>query len=56
MKKSIILVSALSVVAMALVSCAGNSDDDPYRVDTEPKPAPYHEPAPAHTNIGGTPD
>ena len=32
MKKSIILVSALSVVAMALVSCASDSDVDPFRV------------------------
>jgi hypothetical protein len=31
MKKSIILVSALSVVVMALVSCASNSDVDPFR-------------------------
>jgi len=52
MKKSIILVSALSVVVMALVSCAGDSDVDPYRARTV-TPPPYHEPAPAHDNIGG---
>jgi hypothetical protein len=56
MKKSIILVSALSVVVMALVSCASDSDVDPFRVDTEPKTPVYHEAAPAHSNIGGTPD
>jgi hypothetical protein len=44
MKKSIILVSALSVVVMALVSCASDSD-----VDDTTKPA-YHEPAPSHTH------
>ncbi|HTL78026.1 MAG TPA: hypothetical protein VL136_01355 [Candidatus Babeliales bacterium] len=32
MKKSIIVVSALSVVVMALVSCASSSDADPFRV------------------------
>jgi len=32
MKKSIILVSALSVVVMALVSCASDSDVNPFRV------------------------
>jgi hypothetical protein len=31
MKKSIILVSALSVVVMALVSCASHADVDPFR-------------------------
>jgi hypothetical protein len=35
MKKSIILVSALSVVVMALVSCASNSDVDPFRAGTD---------------------
>jgi hypothetical protein len=54
MKKSIILVSALSVVVMALVSCASNSYDDPFRARTEPTTPEYHEPAPAHdSNIGG---
>jgi hypothetical protein len=47
MKKSIILVSAFSVVVMALVSCASNSDVDPFRVDTDTT-TPYHEAAPAH--------
>jgi hypothetical protein len=47
MKKSIILVSALSLVVMALVSCASHPEDDPFRVPAETK-APYHEPAPAH--------
>src|SRR6266704_866899 len=56
MKKSIILVSALSVVVMALVSCASNSDVDPFRARTEPTPPVYHEPAPEDHNIGGTPD
>jgi len=46
MKKSIILVSALSVAVMALVSCASNSDVDPFRVNTEKTPPVYHEPAP----------
>jgi len=55
MKKSIILVSALSVVVMALVSCASHSDVDPFRVPAETT-TPYHEPAPAHDNIGGVPD
>jgi hypothetical protein len=55
MKKSIILVSALSVVVMALVSCASDSDD-PFRVDTDKKAPAYHEAAPAHTNIGGVPE
>jgi hypothetical protein len=56
MKKSIILVSAFSVVLMALVSCASDSDD-PFRVHVGPtEPPPYHEAAPAHTNIGGTGD
>ena len=54
MKKSIILVSALSVVVMALVSCASDSDVNPYRVNTDTTTTtPYHEPAPAHGNIGG---
>jgi hypothetical protein len=54
MKKSIILVSALSVVVMALVSCASDSDVNPYRVNTDtPTTTPYHEPAPAHSNVGG---
>ena len=52
MKKSIILVSALSVVVMALVSCASDSNVDPFRVHTEAT-TPYHEPAPAHDQIGG---
>jgi hypothetical protein len=56
MEKSIILVSALSVAVMALVSCASNSYDDPFRARTEPTTPEYHEAAPAHTNIGGTPD
>ena len=56
MKEAIILVSALSVVVMALVSCASDSDGDPFRVRTEPTTPEYHEPAPAHHNIGGTPD
>ena len=46
MKKSIILVSVLSVVAMMLVSCASDSDVD----STTPT---YHEAAPAHNHIGG---
>jgi hypothetical protein len=49
MKKSIILVSALSVVVMALVSCASHSDVDPFQVHAE-KTAPYQEPAPSHTH------
>jgi hypothetical protein len=56
MKKSIILVSALSVVVMALVSCASNSDDNPFRVNTEPTTPVYHEAAPAHHDIGGVPE
>ena len=52
MKKSIILVSALSGVVMVLVSCASDSDVDPARVRTETT-TPYHEPAPAHDQIGG---
>jgi hypothetical protein len=48
MKKSIILVSTLSGVVMALVSCASDSDVDPFRVNTEPTTPVYHEPAPAH--------
>jgi len=55
MKKSIILVSALSVVVMALVSCASDSGD-PFRTSTEPTTPEYHEPAPEHHNIGGVPD
>jgi hypothetical protein len=52
MKKSIILISALSVVVMALVSCASQSSDvDPFRVRTET--TPQQEAAPAHDNIGG---
>jgi len=47
MKKSIILVSALFVAVMALVSCANNSDVDPFRVRNDTT-TPYHEPAPAH--------
>jgi len=47
MKKSIILVSALSVVVMALVSCASDSDVDPFRARTEPTTPDYHEPSPA---------
>ncbi|HEU0207437.1 MAG TPA: hypothetical protein VFQ78_00520 [Candidatus Udaeobacter sp.] len=35
MKKSIIFVSALSVVVMALVSCASNSGGDPFRAGTD---------------------
>jgi hypothetical protein len=52
MKKSIILVSALSVAVIALVSCASDSNVDPFRVHAE-APTPYHEPAPAHDQIGG---
>ena len=52
MKKSIILVSALSVVVMALVSCASDSDVDPWRARPDTPPS-YHEPAPAHNNVGG---
>jgi hypothetical protein len=52
MKKSIILVSALSVVVMALVSCASDSDVDPFRVHTDTPPPPQ-EAAPAHEHIGG---
>jgi hypothetical protein len=51
MKKSIILISALSVVVMALVSCASQSDVDPFRVRTDTTPP--QEAAPAHDNIGG---
>jgi hypothetical protein len=47
MKKSIILVSALSVVVMALVSCASNSDVDPFRAGTDTT-TPYYPAAPAH--------
>jgi hypothetical protein len=47
MKKSIILVSGLSVVVMALVSCASDSDVDPFRVRADTT-TPYHQPAPAH--------
>jgi uncharacterized lipoprotein YbaY len=46
MKKSIILVSALSVVVMALVSCASDSDD-PFRVRPDTT-TPTQEAAPAH--------
>jgi hypothetical protein len=56
MKKSIILVSGLSVAVMALVSCASNSYEDPLRARTEPTTPEYHEAAPPHHNIGGTPD
>jgi hypothetical protein len=56
MTKLIVLVSAISVGMMALVSCASSSDDNPYRVNTEPKTPEYHEPAPAHSNIGGVPE
>jgi hypothetical protein len=55
MKKSIILVSAFSVVVMALVSCASDSNVDPFRA-TGPTTPVYHEAAPAHSNIGGTGD
>jgi hypothetical protein len=54
MKKSIILVSALSVVVMALVSCASDSNVDPYRAHYEPATPEYHEPAPPpHDHISG---
>ena len=53
MKKSIILVSALSVVVMALVSCASDSDGDPFRARMDTTTPDYHEPAPAHDHIGG---
>jgi hypothetical protein len=56
MKKSMILVSALFVAVMALVSCASNSYEDPLRARTEPTTPEYHEAAPPHHNIGGTPD
>jgi hypothetical protein len=46
MKKSIILVSALSVVVMALVSCASNSYVDPYRVNGDQTRPSYQAPAP----------
>ena len=46
MKKSIILISALSVFVMALVSCASDSDT------TTPN-ATMQEAAPAHDHIGG---
>jgi hypothetical protein len=49
MKKSIILVSALSVVVMALDSCASHSDD-PFRVVPADTTAPYYEPAPSHSH------
>jgi hypothetical protein len=53
MKKSIILVSALSVAVMALDSCASHSDVDPFRVSADTT-APYHEPAPpARDHISG---
>jgi hypothetical protein len=45
MKKSILLISALSVVVMALVSCASDSDTTPA--------ATTQEAAPAHTHMGG---
>jgi len=48
MKKSIILVSGLSVVVMALVSCASDSDGDPFRARMDTTTPTYHEPAPAH--------
>ena len=48
MKKSIILVSALSVVMMALVSCASDSDVDPYRARMDTTTPTYREAAPAH--------
>ena len=50
MKKSIILVATLSVVVVALVSCASDSDVDPFRARTEPTTPDYHEPAPAHVS------
>jgi hypothetical protein len=50
MKKAIILVSALSVVVMALVSCASNSDVDPYRAGMDTTTPTYNEPAPAHVS------
>jgi hypothetical protein len=50
MKKSIILVSALSVVVMALVSCASDSDVDPFRARMGTPPPTYQEPAPAHVS------
>jgi hypothetical protein len=53
MKKSIILVSALSVVVMALVSCATDSDVDPARVRFDTT-TPTQEAAPAHrSHISG---
>jgi hypothetical protein len=54
-EESIILVSALSVVVMALVSCASDSDVDPFRARMDTTTPTYHEAAPAHDrNIGGT--
>jgi hypothetical protein len=50
MKKSIILVSALSVVVMALVSCASDSDVDPARARMDTTTPTYHEAAPSHTH------
>jgi hypothetical protein len=46
MKKSIVLISALSVVVMALVSCASDSD-------TKTPDATTQQLAPAHDHIGG---
>jgi hypothetical protein len=50
MKKSIILVSGLSVLVMALVSCASDSDVDPYRARMDTTTPTYHEAAPAHVS------
>jgi len=49
MKKSIILVSALSLVVMALVSCASDSDGDPNQVRVD-RPPPTQEAAPPHVS------
>jgi hypothetical protein len=50
MKKSIILVSALSMLVMGLVSCASDSDVDPYRARMDTTAPRYSEPAPAHVS------
>jgi hypothetical protein len=50
MKKSIILFSALSMLVMGLVSCASDSDVDPYRARMDTTAPRYSEPAPAHVS------
>ena len=54
MKKAIILVSALSIVVMALVSCASDSDVNPYQIGGD---TPSHDvravpPMPDHVTGG----